>query len=267
MKSTTRNHTEEEVKKFVRRKYGEIAHTQRSCCGSSTRDDLDTALNAGYSEEDLRDVPEDSNMGLGCGNPIALASLKEGETVLDLGSGGGLDVFLAAKRVGPRGKVIGVDMTEEMVFRSKAAASKYGWNNVEFRLGEIENLPIEDNSIDVVVSNCVINLSPDKKKVFREAYRVLKTGGRMMISDLVTEGELSGSVRKNLEAWAGCVAGAMEENHYLTVIRKAGFKDVRIVSEKTFNDCCSQTQVKSVQVEAYKRTKNTRNIGKHSKGT
>lgn len=254
MKGTTGNHPEEEIKGFIRKRYGEIARTRRSCCGSSTRAHVDAALSMGYSEEDLRDVPEASNMGLGCGNPTALASLKEGETVLDLGSGSGFDVFLAAKRVGPSGNAIGVDMTEEMVLKAKAAASKYGYKNVEFRLGEIENLPIEDNSIDVIISNCVINLSPDKERVFQEAYRVLKTGGRIMISDLVTEGELPESIRKSFDAWAGCVAGALEKNQYLTTIKRAGFKNVKIVSERTFNECCSQAQIKSVQVEAYKRT-------------
>lgn len=258
MKGTAENHPQKEIKEFVRKRYGEIAHTRRSCCGSSTRAHADAALSMGYSEEDLRNVPEASNMGLGCGNPTALASLKEGETVLDLGSGSGFDVFLAAKRVGPRGKAIGIDMTREMVLKAKASASKYGYKNVEFRLGEIENLPIEDNSIDVIISNCVINLSPDKEKVFQEAYRVLKIGGRIMISDLVTEGELPESIRKSFDAWAGCVAGALEKNQYLTAIKRAGFKNVKIVSERTFSECCSQAQIKSVQVEAYKRTGRTK---------
>ncbi|UCF59070.1 MAG: arsenite methyltransferase [Candidatus Bathyarchaeota archaeon] len=264
MKSTVGNHSEKEVKEFVKRRYGEIACTRKSCCGSSTHAHTDAALSMGYSEEDLRNVPEASNMGLGCGNPTALASLKEGETVLDLGSGGGFDVFLAAKRVGPSGKAIGIDMTREMVLKAKASASKYGYTNVEFRLGEIENLPIEDNSIDAVISNCVINLSPDKKKVFQEAYRVLKPGGRIMISDLVTEGELPESVRKSFDAWAGCVAGALEKNQYLNTIRRVGFKNVKIISERTFNDCCSQAQIKSVQVKAHKRMRRTKDMEKQT---
>jgi ubiquinone/menaquinone biosynthesis C-methylase UbiE len=194
-------------------------------------------------------------MGLGCGNPVALASLKEGETVLDLGSGGGIDVFLAARNVGANGKVIGVDMTEEMVQKAKTTASKHGYENVEFRLGEIENLPVEDNSIDVIISNCVINLSTDKQKVFQEAYRVLRPGGRIMISDLVTEGELPQEIRKSFDAWACCVAGALEKNQYLNTIRSAGFQNVNITSETTYTTDVSQElkgKITSVQIEGYK---------------
>jgi len=248
---------EGDVKKHVKKRYGEIAKTGKTCCpscscGPSTRD---VAFQIGYSEEDLRSVPDISNMGLGCGNPVALASLKVGETVLDLGSGGGIDVFLAAKKVGLKGKVIGVDMTGEMVKRAMDTASEYGYGNVEFRLGEIENLPIEDASVDVVISNCVINLSPDKPRVFREVYRVLKPGGRIMISDLVTEGELPEEVRKSFEAWAGCIAGALEKSKYLRTIAKAGFRDVMIVSESTYDIDVSEKirgKITSVQVEGYK---------------
>ena len=243
-----------EVKEYVKKRYGEIAQTGQSCCSCGPAS-TDLAVRIGYSREDLRDVPEASIMGLGCGNPVALTSLKEGETVLDLGSGGGIDVFLAAKKVGARGKAIGVDMTEEMIRRAKAIASEHGYENVEFRLGEIENLPIEDGSVDVVISNCVINLSPDKEKVFREAYRVLKPGGRIMISDMVTEGDLPDKVRKSFDAWAGCIAGALEKGQYLDTIRRSGFKDVRIVSQSTNNMDVSQElsgKITSVQVEAYK---------------
>ncbi|UCE29899.1 MAG: arsenite methyltransferase [Candidatus Bathyarchaeota archaeon] len=264
MKSPERKHSEKEIKEFVRKRYGEIAQTRRSCCGSSTREHAGAARIMGYSEEDLTNIPESSNMGLGCGNPTALVSLKKGETILDLGSGGGFDVFLAAKKIGPKGKAIGVDMTEEMVQKAKATASRYGYKNVEFKLGEIENLPIEDKSVDVIVSNCVINLSPDKEKVFQEAYRVLKPGGRLMISDLVTEGELPESVRNSFKAWAGCVAGALEKNQYLKTIRRAGFKNVEVVSEKAFNNCCSQTQIKSVQVRAFKQMRRTKDIEKQT---
>lgn len=248
---------EKEVKEFVRKRYGEIAKTEGSCCPSCGCGPFakDVALRIGYSEEDLRNIPEASSMGLGCGNPIALAGLKESETILDLGSGSGIDVFLAAKKVGPKGKAIGVDMTEEMVNRATVTASKYGYENVEFRLGEIENLPIEDETIDVVISNCVINLSPDKEKVFKETYRVLKPGGRVMISDLVTEGELPEEIRKSFEAWAGCIAGALEKSQYLDAIRRAGFKNVRIVSQSTYNIGISSElsgKIKSVQVEGYK---------------
>ena len=248
---------ESEVKEYVKERYGEIAKTEGSCCPSSCcgPSALDTALKIGYSVDDLEEVPESSIMGLGCGNPVALASLKEGEVVLDLGSGGGIDVFLAAKKVGARGKAIGVDMTEEMILRATAAASEHGFGNVEFRLGEIESLPVEDSSVDVIISNCVINLSLDKEKVFKEAYRVLKPGGRIMISDLVTYSELPDEVKRSFSAWAGCIAGALEKNQYLDTIRRAGFKDIRVVSESAFSiDIPRQLECKmaNIQLEAYK---------------
>ncbi|MGD8545960.1 MAG: arsenite methyltransferase [Candidatus Bathyarchaeota archaeon] len=247
----------EEVKEYVKKRYGEIAQTGESCCPSSCcrSSTTDIALRIGYSEKDLKNVPEAASMGLGCGNPIALAGLREGETVLDLGSGGGIDVFLAAKIVGARGKAIGVDITEDMISRARAEASKYSYENVEFRLGEMENLPVENDSVDVVISNCVINLSPDKDKVFQEAHRVLKPGGRIMISDLVTEGELPDEVRKSFDAWASCIAGALEKSQYLDTIRKAGFKNVKIVSESTYDINVTQElkgKITSVQVEAHK---------------
>ncbi len=247
---------EDKIKNFVKKRYGKIAESGKSCCTSCGNSSLiDQAKLIGYSEEDIKNVPETSNMGLGCGNPVALATLKEGEIVLDLGSGGGIDVFFASKKVGLKGKVIGVDMTEKMIKKSRETAKKYGYKNVEFRLGEIENLPIEDNSVDAIISNCVINLSPDKEKVFREAYRVLKPGGRIMISDLVTEGNLPDEIKKSFDAWAGCVAGALEKNDYLDKIRKAGFKNVRIVSESSYDiDVSKQLKGKitSVKVEGYK---------------
>ena len=249
--------SETEVKEHIKKVYGEIAQNQGSCgCGCGCNpSSKDTDLRIGYSEEDLKNIPEASTMGLGCGNPVALASLQEGETVLDLGSGGGIDVFLTAKTVGPTGKVIGVDMTKAMINKSRALATKYGYQNVEFRLGEIENLPIEDESIDIIISNCVINLSLDKEKVFREAHRVLKPTGRILISDIVTEKELPKAVKKSFAAWAGCVAGALEKTQYLNTIRRAGFKKVEIVSQSTFDVDLSKDlkgQVTSVQVEAYK---------------
>jgi len=249
---------EEKVRDFVKKRYGQIAKTgdnfdSSPCCGSCAADAASAraAMGMGYSEEDLREVPVTANMGLGCGNPIALASLKEGEIVLDLGSGGGIDVFLAAKRVGASGKAIGVDMTEEMVQKAKATADKYDYRNVEFRLGEIENLPVEDNSVDVIISNCVINLSTDKQRVFREAYRVLKPGGRIMVSDIVTEEKLPENVRKNLEAWADCIAGALEKQEYIDVIRRAGFEDVKIVSQARYGECCN-AKIASANIEARK---------------
>ncbi len=175
--------------------------------------------------------------------------------MLDLGSGGGIDVFLAARKVGGKGKVIGIDMTEEMIQRARATASEGGYENVEFRLGEIENLPVEDNSVDIILSNCVINLAPDKDKVFREAYRVLRPGGRIMISDLVTEGDLPDEIKKSFAAWAGCVAGALEKNQYLDTVRRAGFQRVNIVSETAYTIDVSQElkgKMISVQVEAHK---------------
>ena len=244
------------VKQFVKKRYGQIASRKESCCKSGcAQSPADIALRIGYSEEELENIPKDSNMGLGCGNPVALASLNQGETVLDLGSGGGIDLFIAAKKVGLEGKAIGVDMTEEMVLKANAAAKKYNYTNVEFRVGEIENLPIEDNSVDVIISNCVINLSTDKEKVFREAYRVLKAGGRIMISDLVTENELPEEIRKSYDAWAGCVAGTLEKNQYLATMENAGFKRPKIVSESTYSIASSgETSAKiiSVIVEAYK---------------
>lgn len=248
---------ENKVKEYVKKRYSEIAQSGESCCTPSCCNTsiADVALRIGYSEEDLKDIPEASSMGLGCGNPVALAGLREGETVLDLGSGGGIDVFLAAKKVGAKGKVIGVDMTEDMVNKARSTALKYGYKNVEFRLGEIENLPLKDGSVDVIISNCVINLSPDKEKVFREAYRVLKPNGRLLVSDIVTEGELPKDVKKSFDAWAGCIAGALEKNQYLNTITRTGFEKVEIVSQSTYDIDLSQElkgKITSVQVEAYK---------------
>jgi SAM-dependent methyltransferase len=188
----------------------------------------------GYSPEELAAVPEDANLGLGCGNPTALAGLKPGETVLDLGSGAGIDCFLAARKVGPAGHVIGVDMTPEMLDRARDNARKSGLDNVEFRLGEIENLPVADNTVDVILSNCVINLSTDKPRVFREAFRVLKPGGRLMVSDLALKKPLPPEIRGSVEAYVACVAGAMVKEDYLAAIRTAGFADVQVVGEKVF---------------------------------
>jgi len=245
---------EKEIKRFVKKRYSEIAKSGASCCPSS-ESLMEQAKLVGYSEEDIKNVPKEAHMGLGCGNPVALADLKQGETVLDLGSGGGIDVFLASKKVGPEGMVIGVDMTEKMIEKSNQTAQKCGYNNVEFRLGEIEDLPVEDNSVDVVISNCVINLSPDKKKVFQEAYRVLKPRGRILISDLVTEDRLPSTIRKNLSAWAACIAGAMDRKEYLRTIEEAGFKKVKIVSESSYEFDVSEKlkgRITSIKVQAYK---------------
>lgn len=221
-----------DIKKIVSEKYGAMANESRSCCGSQR----DVSEKIGYSKEDLASVPEGANLGLGCGNPVAMAELKEGDVVLDLGSGAGLDVFFASQKVGESGKVIGVDMTTEMIEKARKNAINSGATNVEFRQGEIEELPVDDNSIDVIISNCVINLSPDKPQVFRDAYRVLKPGGRIMVSDIVLNRELPEELKDNIEALVGCVAGAMKREEYLKTIQDAGFSDVEILGE-TSTDC------------------------------
>ncbi len=230
---------EEKVKKLVRNRYAKVAKSNGSCCASNvsccsapTNEQVSKMI--GYSEEEMNSVPEGANLGLGCGNPTALASLKEGERVLDLGSGAGFDCFLAAKKVGKQGKVIGVDMTPEMLDKARTNAKKGKYTNVEFRLGEIENLPVADNSVDVVISNCVINLAPNKKRVFEEAFRVLSPKGRLMVSDIVLLRELPESIQKNVEAYAGCIAGAELKDKYLELIRKAGFQEVKVLEEKTY---------------------------------
>jgi SAM-dependent methyltransferase len=248
----------EKVKKIVKERYSEIAKSKRSCCCSSSCCEPSTkniSKQIGYSQMELQEIPESSVLGLGCGNPVANADLKEGETVVDLGSGGGIDVFLASKKIGEKGKVIGVDMTEEMLKRAKTLALKNGYTNVEFRLGEIENLPIENEIVDVIISNCVINLSPNKIKVFKEAYRVLKPNGRLMVSDLVTLGELPENIKNNFDAWAGCIAGALEKSEYLNTIEKAGFKKVEIISEKAYTVNLAEElkgKIMSIQVKALK---------------
>ena len=203
-----------------------------SCCGSAHP--AAASLEVGYDPKDLAAVPEGANLGLGCGNPVALAALKPGETVLDLGSGAGFDAFLAAQRVGPGGRVIGVDMTPEMIARATALAKTHGYGNVEFRQGDIEALPVDDASIDVILSNCVVNLAPDKAKVFREAFRVLKPGGRIQVSDLVLARPLPEALLQDMDIYAACISGALLKNDYLAALRAAGFDGVTVASERRF---------------------------------
>jgi SAM-dependent methyltransferase len=225
----------EKIREIVREAYGSIARRGQDsgcCCGpSSSRGTQQVAEAIGYSKEELAGVPSDSNLGLGCGNPTALASLKPGETVLDLGSGAGFDCFLAAERGGPSGRVIGVDMTPEMIDKAQQNAVKSEVDNVDFRLGQIERLPVEDASIDVVISNCVINLSPDKTAVFREIARVLKPGGRVAVSDIVLLDELPEELRDNIEAYTGCISGAIEIDDYRASLEAAGLKSVKVTTK------------------------------------
>lgn len=225
-----------DVKTVVRDSYAQIAKTSGSCgsgscCCSSNLTLQKQSGEMGYSEEELNQAPAGSNLGLGCGNPTALASLQEGDVALDLGSGAGFDAFLAAKRVGESGKVIGVDMTDEMLEKARLFAYKWDYANVEFRKGDIENLPIEDGSIDVVISNCVINLAPDKKKVFKEVYRVLKTGGKLMVSDVVLIKPLPVDLKNDKELLIGCVSGAILKHDYLKLLTQVGFSKIKIHKE------------------------------------
>jgi ubiquinone/menaquinone biosynthesis C-methylase UbiE len=232
---------QEEIKKYVRDRYARAANQGTSgcgqpaapCCGGRQESDI-ISKNIGYTDQDLKAVPEGANLGLGCGNPLALASLREGETVLDLGSGAGFDCFLAARQVGKSGKVIGVDMTPEMLDKARGNAEKGDFKNVEFRLGEIENLPVADGEADIVISNCVINLSPAKEKVFQEAFRTLKPGGRLMVSDIVLLQELPQEIRNSVAAYTACVAGAETKESYLGAIQKAGFQKIQILQETVF---------------------------------
>lgn len=222
----------EKTKNIVRKAYGQIAQKKTGCgcgCSSCGPDAKKFARSIGYSNKELAAIPEEANLALSCGNPIAQAGLKKGETVLDLGSGAGFDCFLAAAQVGPKGKVIGVDMTPEMIDKARANAGKNKIKNVEFRLSEIENLPLPDNSVDVVISNCVINLSTDKSRVFKEIYRVLKPGGRIEISDIALVRELPEKVRKSVEAYVGCVNGAILAGQYRKLVAASGLKGVRVM--------------------------------------
>ncbi|MFO8010251.1 MAG: arsenite methyltransferase [Dehalococcoidia bacterium] len=240
----------EKIRKVVRENYARVASSGKGCCGSAPAETvrLPTAGSSccgssvqtpaelpaqdstrmGYSSEEISSVPEGADMGLGCGNPQAIAALQSGEVVLDLGCGGGFDCFLAAKQVGNEGKVIGVDMTPEMISKARENAEKSGFSNIEFRLGEIEHLPAADNSVDVILSNCVINLSPDKFAVYSEAFRVLKPGGRLAISDMVSTAELPEDLRQDLDYYCGCITGAISVDELESILNRAGFINVRI---------------------------------------
>ncbi len=255
----------EKIREAVRDRYGKIAKTRgiaseesqtasccgpteisaepsqsASCCGPADFSAEKMSALLGYSQEDIERVPEGANMWLGCGNPVALASLKPGETVVDLGSGGGFDCFLVSKEVGETGKVIGVDMTPDMISKARRNAEKIGTNNVEFRLGEIENLPVADNTADIIMSNCVINLSPDKLSVYRDACRVLKPGGRLAISDVLATAELPDKIRNDLSLVSACVGGAETIDETKKILKKAGFQDIKITPKDNSRELIRQ---------------------------
>ena len=260
--------SQDEIRQQVRAAYGAVARSDSSCCGpaagccapsdQSVADLLSRGI--GYSAEETAAVPEGANLGLGCGNPQAIAALKPGETVLDLGSGAGFDCFLAARQVGESGHVIGVDMTPDMISKARANALKGGYANVEFRLGEIEHLPVADASVDVIISNCVINLSPDKAQVFRDAFRVLKPGGRLAISDIVLTAELPADMRAEVALYTGCVAGAAGVAALSALLEAAGFRGIRIAprdaSREYIRHCAPERGVEdfiaSASIEAVK---------------
>jgi len=262
---------EEKIKKEVREGYAKIVKEglccgpKTSCCDSSmTYEELSKKM--GYTEKELQSVPEGANLSLGCGNPVALASLKEGETVLDLGSGAGLDCFLAGKKVGEKGKVIGVDMTPEMIDEARENARKGNYENVEFRLGEIENLPVADNAADVIISNCVINLSPNKKRVFEETFRALKPSGRLMVSDIVLLKGLPEAIKKRAHP-ASCVHYAIMKDEYIEAIEQAGFQDVRIIEEKrySFEDVVSDPNARVIVANPNKNTQELKSLSELEK--
>jgi arsenite methyltransferase len=224
--------TANEIKQAVKEKYGEIAQGKSSCCGGPKKYASSSVirLTQGYDDNEVNVLPEDSDLGLGCGFPTRSAKFETGQTVLDLGSGAGVDCFLAAKAVGPDGKVIGIDMTDEMIEKARANAKQKGFTNVEFRLGEIEDLPVDSDIVDIVISNCVLNLVPDKEKAFSEIYRVLKPGGYFVVSDVVYVGEMPKEIREKMDLWTGCLAGAVQEHEYIEIIQKSGFYPVNILT-------------------------------------
>ena len=246
----------EEIRKGVSEFYaGLIKEKGGDCCTGCCSPEPGTAEKVGYTKQDLEGIPQEAGgSSFGCGNPLAFAEVKAGETVLDLGSGGGIDCFLAADRVGKSGRVIGLDMTEEMIERATKTAEQNGYGNVEFRLGQIEEMPVETGSVDWVISNCVINLSPEKEKVFAESFRVLKPGGRLLISDMVAE-DLPDEMREDISAWASCVSGAVTEGEYLGMIRAAGFEQVEIVDRVDYVEPSREKpyQLASIRVKGIKK--------------
>jgi len=240
--ATVSKMADEEIKEAVKKAYGKFARSSKSCCAFFTGTALAKLL--GY---DVNGMPESVTESFaGCGNPVAISDLKEGEVVLDMGSGAGLDVFMAAKKVGDSGRVIGIDMTPEMIEKARNNAEKLGLKNIEFRLGDLEDIPVEDASVDAVISNCVINLTPNKGKAFNEAYRVLKPGGRMYISDIVIQGKLPKKILESLQAYTNCISGALEEQKYIQTIKDAGFINVEIVGKAKFGPIASD------KIKAYK---------------
>ncbi len=231
-----RSHDPDQLRETVLKGYGKLARRALEEPEAIARRASDTARRVGYDAEQLAAIPDGANLGVGCGNPTAIDALRPGETVVDLGCGAGMDSFLAARAVGPEGRVIGIDMTDEMLEKARANARAVGATNVEFRKGYIEDLPLEDESVDAIISNCVINLSPEKDKVYAEAHRVLRPGGRMMVSDVVLERELPDAVLHSVDAYLGCVGGAVLREDYLQTIRDAGFAEVRVDREGCFGD-------------------------------
>jgi len=241
-----------DIKKIVKNSYSKIVNNESSCCSCKSKENTDIAKSIGYTDSEIQ-MASEANLGLGCGNPTALANIKKGDVVLDLGSGAGFDSFLAVKKVGYKGKVFGIDMTDEMLEKAKKLAKKYGYQNVEFIKADIENLPLEDEFFDIIISNCVINLAPNKYKVFSEAYRVLKKTGRMYVSDIVLLEELTREQKSDEELIAGCVGGAVLKEEYLKIIKDSGFKfnildEDKDISKKQYNGIA----LESLKVELYK---------------
>jgi SAM-dependent methyltransferase len=239
-----------DIKEAVREKYSQAAVRAGSCCGARPSDPITSNL---YSDQETGTLPDTAVLAsLGCGNPTALAELKQGETVLDLGSGGGIDVLLSARRVGPTGKAYGLDMTDEMLALARENQKKAGATNVEFLRGEIEHIPLPDNSVDVIISNCVINLSADKDQVIREAFRVLKPGGRFAVSDVVTRGEIPAQLRQDVLLWVGCIAGALDENEYRAKLTAAGFEQAGVEPTRVYriDDARELLAAKGIDVDA-----------------